>query len=239
MTTPPISGFVLAGGRSSRMGADKALLSLAGRPLIDHAVSKLRRVCTQVHILGSDPALAAYAPLIADLHPNCGPIGGMEAALANSPHPWNLFLAVDMPFLPAAFIYASLNLWLQPGSIQPEDRPPIHLFTADDRPQPGFCLLHQSVAPFLSEAIAGGDLKLMRVFAAAGRELALRRNADPASGLWKHPASSMEIPSSSASLPAWCTLSPAQRDAQRLWFTNLNTPEDFAAAEAHADALDL
>src|ERR1039457_2185492 len=93
MTTPlPISGYVLAGGRSSRMGTDKALLQLAGKPLIAHAVAKLRRICADVHILGSKPALAAFAPLVPDLHPNCGPVGGMEAALAHSTQDWSLIL---------------------------------------------------------------------------------------------------------------------------------------------------
>jgi molybdenum cofactor guanylyltransferase len=78
MTTPlHISGYVLAGGRSSRMGTDKSLLPLAGKSLIQHAVAKLLRVCADVHILGSNPALAAYAPLVPDIHPNCGPIGGI------------------------------------------------------------------------------------------------------------------------------------------------------------------
>ena len=85
MSTPPISGYVLAGGRSSRMRTDKSLLLLAGKPLIQQAVTKLGRVCAEVHILSANPALAAYAPLIPDIHPGCGPIGGMEAALAHSP----------------------------------------------------------------------------------------------------------------------------------------------------------
>ena len=229
-----IGGYVLAGGRSSRMGADKALLQLAGKPLIHHAVSKLRRVCADVHILGSNPALAAYAPLVPDLHPGCGPIGGMEAALVHSPHQWNLFLAVDMPFLPTAFIRAALSQWLADATA-----PGIRMFTADDRPQPGFSLIHKEIAPFLSEAIARGDFKLMRVFEAAGRELALRHTTPPEANGWKLPATAIALPARAVPLPAWWSITPAQRDAQPLWFANLNTPEDFAEAETRATALDV
>ena len=94
-----VGGYVLAGGKSSRMGRDKALLELAGKPLVLHAVVKLRRVCIDVSILGNDPALDAYAPLVRDVHADCGPMGAMEAALLHSRYDWNLFLPVDMPFL--------------------------------------------------------------------------------------------------------------------------------------------
>src|ERR1035441_7897306 len=136
MTTPlPISGYVLAGGRSSRMGTDKALLQLAGKPLIAHAVAKLRRICTDVHILSPNPALAAYAPLVPDLHPSCGPVGGMEAALAHSTHDWSLILAVDLPFLPAAILYR----WAS-HTVAPTETNRVAMFTADGRPQPAVCL---------------------------------------------------------------------------------------------------
>ena len=220
----PIGGYVLAGGRSSRMGTDKALLQLAGQPLIVRAVAKVHRLCADVHILGGNTALAAYAPLIADIHPGCGPIGGMEAGLQHSSHEWNLFLAVDMPFLPGAFIRNWMVRWA-------EDRghARIRTFTADDRAQPGLCLLHKDVLPFLSEAILGGDYKLMRALESAAAELALLRGCAPEEVLWSRGA---EVAESIQSLTA------AQHAARPLWFANLNSPEDLAGAELHGDALD-
>lgn len=93
-----VGGYVLAGGKSSRMGRDKALLELAGKPLVLHAVTKLQRVCEDVHILSGNRELAEYAPLVEDLHPGCGPIGGIEAAFGHSGHEWILLMPVDMPF---------------------------------------------------------------------------------------------------------------------------------------------
>jgi molybdopterin-guanine dinucleotide biosynthesis protein A len=230
MAPLPIGGYVLAGGRSSRMGTDKALLQLAGKPLIAHAVAKLRGLCAEVTILGANPALAAYAPLLGDTHPGCGPIGGMEAALKHSPHAWCLFLAVDMPFLPGAFMQSWMARWAQ----EEDDAARIRLFTADARPQPGFCLLHRDVLPFLSEGILRGDFKLMRVFDGAARELALRNGVATESVLWSRPFNLEER----SLLPGMNEIASAQLAARPLWFANLNTPEDFAVAEEHLAALD-
>jgi molybdopterin-guanine dinucleotide biosynthesis protein A len=86
------------------MGADKALLYYAGRLLIERAVELLKAVSLEPHIVGERPDLAAYAPVIEDLHPGCGPLGGIEAALASTTSEWNLFLPVDLPLLPSAFV---------------------------------------------------------------------------------------------------------------------------------------
>jgi molybdopterin-guanine dinucleotide biosynthesis protein A len=228
----PVSGYVLAGGRSSRMGTDKALLRLAGKPLIEHAVAKLRRVCADVDILSSNPALAAYAPLVPDLHPDCGPISGIEAALIHSRHDWSLILPVDMPFMPTAYIDDWARLWTSPP-FGTNHSAAIHMFTVSGRPQPGFCLLHQDVAPIVSHSILCGEYALMPVFERAGRELGALRGPDSASALWGVPFADPPLIGPMAEL-----ITPAQFAARSLWFANLNTPGDFALAEAHIDALD-
>ena len=101
-----LNGYVLAGGKSSRMGQDKALLKLAGKPLVLRAVEKLQQICADFYILGNRPELEIYAPLVRDLHEGCGPLGGIEAAFSHSAKAWNLFMAVDMPFLPVGFLDA-------------------------------------------------------------------------------------------------------------------------------------
>ena len=58
-----MNGFILAGGRSTRMGSDKALLNYAGRPLIAHAVAVLQDAGLTPHILGTRPDLAGYAAM--------------------------------------------------------------------------------------------------------------------------------------------------------------------------------
>jgi len=223
------------------MGADKALLELAGRPLIEHAVTRLRRLSSDARILsgynGADPKLAAYAPLVPDLHPGGGPIAGIEAALGHSAHDWNLILPVDMPFLPAAL----LGWWVQEIVRRRPPRSRVAFFKVFGRPQPALLLIHRSAAPYLSLAIARGEHKLLPALEAAAA-LALP-DAQPSEkvplvlsidehfefGGWQVP---------SVNPQPWHLLTPAQRAAQPLWFMNLNTPEDFATAQAHAAALD-
>jgi len=202
------------------MGRDKALLKLAGEPLVAHAVKKLRQVCAEVHVLSGNPTLAEFAPLVRDLHPGCGPIGGMEAALEHSRFDWNLFLPVDMPFLPADWIFKWVIDCLGPECLGPEcpgagchtvvSGVPVHMVTIDGRPQPGFCLLRKAVLPFLSEAIKRGEFKLLTTLQTAGRTLAER------------PGLAVE---------------DVPNGTNPRWFANLNTPQDLAAAETRTDEL--
>ena len=166
-----VGGYVLAGGKSSRMGRDKALLELAGRPLAWHAVTKLQRVCADVQILSGNPELEEFAPLVRDMHDECGPIGGLETALGHSWHEWNLFLPVDMPFLPSAF----LDNWVRTVVARENKGARMAMFTVEGVPQPLFCLLHRDVTLFVHEAVQRGEYKVFPVLEAAGKELAARR----------------------------------------------------------------
>jgi molybdopterin-guanine dinucleotide biosynthesis protein A len=94
-----VAAFILAGGRSSRMGSDKAFLELGGIPLIARVVELARNVTSDVRIIGDESRYAAFAPVVADAFYGRGPLGGIHAALRASESKWNLILAVDLPFL--------------------------------------------------------------------------------------------------------------------------------------------
>ncbi|HWW97753.1 MAG TPA: molybdenum cofactor guanylyltransferase [Edaphobacter sp.] len=245
-----IGGYVLAGGRSSRMGRDKALLELAGKPLVHHAVVKLRRVCMEVSVLGDDPALDAYAPLVRDLHPGCGPMGGMEAALLHSRYDWNLFLPVDMPFLPTTYLSGWVRHTLPEESgirhtgpersEMPADHARVRMFTVDGVPQPTVALVHREVRPFLTEALKRGEYKLFPVLEKACREISVGKGLLPGVGMWKIPYWSglTSKPGPRRMGEDWWYTTDAQERYSGSWFANLNTPEEFAEAERHLDALD-
>ena len=99
-----VTGFVLAGGKSTRMGTDKALLELAGRPLIEHMLELAGSVCSQVCVVGEPGKFSRWAPVIHDQYAGQGPLAGIQAALTHSETNMNLILGVDLPFLEAAFL---------------------------------------------------------------------------------------------------------------------------------------
>jgi molybdenum cofactor guanylyltransferase len=241
---------VLAGGRSSRMGRDKALLELAGKPLILHAVVKLRRVCVDVNVLGSNPALESYAPLVKDVHPDCGPSGGMEAALLHSRYDWNLFLPVDVPFLPTAYLlgWVRYAVHRNDGVIrilhQGFEMPGVHalvwMFRVEGVPQPTVALVHREVRPFLTEALERGEYKLFPVLERACREIAVGQGLMPGVGMVAIPYWSQFTAKSGPQREGedWWYTTEAQERHSGSWFANLNTPEEFAEAERNSDALD-
>jgi molybdopterin-guanine dinucleotide biosynthesis protein A len=98
-----IAAFVLAGGRSSRMGRDKAFLELQGRTLLERALVIARSISDEVSIVGQREKFAAFAPVIEDLYPGQGPLAGIHAALTASRSELNFIIALDTPFLDLKF----------------------------------------------------------------------------------------------------------------------------------------
>jgi molybdopterin-guanine dinucleotide biosynthesis protein A len=100
-TKPSRMGFLLAGGKSSRMGmnTDKAFLDFRGQTLLDRALTVLGEVCDRVAIVGDPAKFSNYGSVVADIFPGCGPLAGIHAALIHSTAELNLMLAVDMPFV--------------------------------------------------------------------------------------------------------------------------------------------
>ena len=103
-------GFVLTGGRSSRMGRDKALLPLggstAGGPtLVEQIAARVRAAAGFVTLIGAPERYNSLGlPVAADLIEDCGPIGGVYTALKISSAPWNLVVACDMPAVTTGFL---------------------------------------------------------------------------------------------------------------------------------------
>ncbi|MCI0402155.1 MAG: molybdenum cofactor guanylyltransferase [Acidobacteria bacterium] len=99
-----LGAFVLAGGRSTRMGRDKAFLELAGCTLLDRALDTCRPLCPTVGVVGPREKLSRYGAIVEDIFPNRGPLGAIHAALSSTPTSWNLVLGVDLPFIQAGFL---------------------------------------------------------------------------------------------------------------------------------------
>jgi molybdopterin-guanine dinucleotide biosynthesis protein A len=90
-----VAGFVLAGGKSSRMGRDKALLPWGEGTLVDHVAEVVRAGVGNVTVIGRD---------VSDLVAGQGPLAGLWTALAGTDASWALIAAVDMPNLTIGFV---------------------------------------------------------------------------------------------------------------------------------------
>src|SRR4051794_36117242 len=104
------SGFVLAGGNSSRMGRNKAYLPGVFRYILDDVAENVRAVTGNVTLIGDPHRYHEFDyPCISDLRPGLGPLAGLESALIHSGNDLNLVLACDMPAVPAALLRTLLE----------------------------------------------------------------------------------------------------------------------------------
>lgn len=151
---PEIEGFILAGGASSRMGADKAHLRLGGRTLVGRAAAALGGVVGRVSVVSSKPGAAAFGlPVVPDLFGGRGALGGLHAALAHAASEWVLVLSCDLPFVTAALCERLASL-RGPGADAVAPRQP------DGRPQP-LCALYARAAclPVVVELLQADELR--------------------------------------------------------------------------------
>lgn len=95
-----ISAVILAGGRSSRMGTNKAELSFGGMSLITYQVKKLRAMGIEDIILSGFPEAVSGARPVGDLYPLKGPLGGIHAGLTAATNASCLVISVDVPLVP-------------------------------------------------------------------------------------------------------------------------------------------
>jgi molybdenum cofactor guanylyltransferase len=94
-----VTAFILAGGKSARMGSEKAFVLLGGQTLLERALAVARAVTDEVRIVGETKKFQEFAPVVEDLYRGCGPLAGIHAALRASQRELNVILAVDLPLV--------------------------------------------------------------------------------------------------------------------------------------------
>lgn len=107
-----VLGAILAGGKSMRMGTEKALLPLKGRPMIQHVADMLSALFTKVIVVGAATDRYSFLNLeiLPDVYKRCGPLGGIHAAL-NRAKPMPVFvLSCDTPFIPPELVEHMLSI---------------------------------------------------------------------------------------------------------------------------------
>ncbi|MEW8959661.1 molybdenum cofactor guanylyltransferase [Neomoorella humiferrea] len=100
------AGIVLAGGKSTRMGTNKALLPLGQVSMLARVVAALRPLFSEIIVVTNTPELYQDlgTRLVTDVIPGRGPLSGFHAGLMYSPYRYNFIVACDMPFIDPGFI---------------------------------------------------------------------------------------------------------------------------------------
>jgi len=162
------SGFVLAGGRSTRMGRNKALLPFRGMTLLEHVAGIVRDAVGSVTLIG-DPAQLGHLGLTAvpDQLPGCGPAGGIYTALAMTNTHWNLIVGCDMPALARDILIALVSR----ASAAPLAINCIAVAGANGEPEPLCAVYHRRCLAAVARAIGENRLKMKDLVTELGTEL--------------------------------------------------------------------
>lgn len=147
------------------MGVDKALIDFGGEPLAVRVAREAAKVCASVSLVG-DPELygGLGLPVIADRFPGCGPLAGIEAALAATSADWNLVVACDMPALDTSLLEA---LFRAGGDCAFPAYP-------DGTIEPLCAVYHRSCHPAIRSALEAGIRKVTDAFTTPGSLFAIR-----------------------------------------------------------------
>jgi molybdopterin-guanine dinucleotide biosynthesis protein A len=117
-----ITGLVLSGGSSRRMGEDKALLFFEGQRLVSHVVSALESVCQQILVVAQPQQDFSFLnkTIVHDLIPDFGALMGLYTGLKNSPTDRVLAVACDMPFLQPKLLEYLVGVDLEADVVVPK-----------------------------------------------------------------------------------------------------------------------
>jgi molybdopterin-guanine dinucleotide biosynthesis protein A len=205
-TVDPVNAYVLAGGKSLRMGQDKAFLELGGYTLLERALDLARGAAGNAWIVGSAAKFAAFGGVVEDVYRECGPLGGIHAALAGAPNDvstsdakttdLNLMLAVDLPFVRLDFLKYLIARARQSNAA-------VVVPIANGRLQPLCAIYRRSFAGAAERSLLAGRYKIDSLFTEVSTTVIGQEELEPE-------GFSGEM------------------------FRNLNTPEDWEAARQWA-----
>jgi len=153
-----VAGFILAGGPSSRMGRDKALLEIAGVPLLARTARLLEPLVGSVTVVGSSSRYAALGlAVVDDDQPGQGPLGGMATALRISACDWNLVVACDLPYLNAPWLRYLIARAIRSGA---DALLPVSFDEVFERFEPLCAMYHRRCLPAMLTALERGVRKV-------------------------------------------------------------------------------
>jgi molybdenum cofactor guanylyltransferase len=173
-----VTGVVQAGGKSTRMGgAPKALLELGGRPLIERVVRVVRTVVDDVLVVTNTPDLYRFLgiPMVPDVFPDHGSLGGIYSGLAAAAGDAAFTVACDMPFLSPPVARLVVERAAEADVVVPR---------AGDELQTLHAVYAKACLPHMEARLRAGRIKVSGFFDAVRvlevPEAEIARHADPA-----------------------------------------------------------
>ena len=159
--TEGVTGIVLAGGRSRRLGRDKAVETIAGQALISRVLDSLSHVAQELVVVVNDHERERELPLpdsvitAVDIYPDTGSLGGIFTGLTASGNQWGIVVACDMPFL---------NLELLEHLLAFREGHDLVVPVIDHRPEPTHAAYSKVCLPAIETRLRANDLKIAKFF---------------------------------------------------------------------------
>lgn len=158
--TTDVSGVLLAGGKSRRMGQDKRFLAIGQETLYARSLAALRSVLERVIVViaqdSPPPPIESDALVLRDLIPNCGSLGGLYTGLQRAETEWVFVVACDMPFLDPAVIRHFIGVKAEADVVMAKLQHGL---------QPMHALYHRNCLPIMEHLIQARDFKIHQLAA--------------------------------------------------------------------------
>ncbi len=152
------TAVIMAGGGSTRMGRDKSLLPVRGRPMIEHVYEQLKPHFKEVLISAADPGKYSFldARVVPDETPGQGPLMGIACALPEAKHDLVAVVACDIPDVNIGLLKRMLRLATGFDAVIPRSGP--------DKYEPLFAIYRKSAAAAAREVLAAGKRRIIEIF---------------------------------------------------------------------------
>jgi molybdopterin-guanine dinucleotide biosynthesis protein A len=151
------TGIILAGGKSSRMGIPKGLISYKGKPMISFSINLLSKYCNRILLSASFDTYDHFGlERVPDIKKNAGPMAGLLSCLKQSNSDINLCLPIDVPEIPTAVIDHLLK--------SAKENPGKCIVPLTPQAEPLIAIYPKSVIPVLEKLIAANNYRMTDIF---------------------------------------------------------------------------
>lgn len=149
-----VTTLILAGGQSSRMGEDKGLMLLNGKPMISYLIETTTKICASVKIISNNSEYKKFdLPVYSDIYPGNGPLGGLHSGLKHVDTEYNLVLSCDVPF-----VHEGVLEYL----IESSKGHDATIAVKDGKVHPLIAVYRKTVLPELKKCLVEKELKLQK-----------------------------------------------------------------------------